>query len=341
MKPGRRISLLTYFMKAVYFREFGGLEGLEIRDIPEPPKPVDSQVLVRVRAAGLNRADLLQVKGLYPAPEGFSSNIPGLEFAGEVTDVGGSVQDFIRGDRVMAITAGEAQAEYVLADHTNLAKIPANLSYVEAAAIPEAFITAHDAVFTQCGLIAGETLLVHAVGSGVGLAALQMAKVAGARVIGTSRTPDKLERCKVFGLDAGIAAGTPAEFSKAVAEATGSHGADVIFDLVGASYFKENLASAAIKGRFILVGLTGGTAAEFDLRIALQKRLTIKGTVLRARSVKEKAAATRAFADFALPSFENGKIVPNVDRSFPVEQAPDAYRSLASNTSFGKIVLEF
>ena len=328
-------------MKAVYIKEFGELANLELADIPEPPSPSGTQVLVRVRAAGLNRADLLQVKGNYPAPHGYSSNIPGLEFAGEVVETGDAVKKFNKGDRVMAITAGHAQSEFVVSDASVLSKIPDNLSFAEAAAIPEAFITAHDAVFTQCGLAAGETLLVHAVGSGVGLAALQLAKAAGAKVIGTSRTADKLERCKEFGLDLGIATENEPEFSKAVMEASGGRGADVILDLVGASYFSENLASAALKGRIALVGLTGGRTAEFNLGVALSKRLKIIGTVLRARSTEEKTAASEAFARFALPLFENGTIRPNLDRVFPAEDVEEAYRYLASNVSFGKVVLKF
>ena len=328
-------------MKAVYIREFGDIENLELREIPDPPKPTGSQVLIRVRAAGLNRADLLQVKGSYPAPKGYSSELPGLEFAGEVIERGDNVSGFSPGDRVMAITAGHAQAEYLLADQATLARIPGNLSFAEAAAIPEAFITAHDAIFTQSGLASGETLLVHAVGSGVGLAALQMAKAAGATIIGTSRTADKLEGCKEFGLDVGIVVGKEPDFSKAVAEATDGRGADVICDLVGGSYFKENLASAAPKGRIILVGLTGGNTSEFNLGMALSKRLTIRGTVLRARSTEEKAAATKAFADFALPLFENGTIRATVDKVFAAEEVREAYRYLASNASFGKVVLEF
>lgn len=328
-------------MRAVYIKQFGDIENLELSEIPDPPKPAGSQVLVRVRAAGLNHADLLQVKGHYPAPQGYSSELPGLEFAGEVVESGENVTGFKPGDRVMAITAGHAQAEYILAEHTTLARIPDNLSFAEAAAIPEAFITAHDAVFTQAGLAAGETLLVHAVGSGVGLAALQMAKAAGAKVIGTSRTADKLERCKEFGLDVGIIVDSEPEFSKAVVEATEGRGAEVICDLVGASYFRENLASAALKGRIILVGLTGGATADFNLGIALSKRLTIRGTVLRARSIEEKAAATSAFADFALPLFENGNIRATVDKVFPAADVREAYRYLASNASFGKVVLEF
>jgi NADPH2:quinone reductase len=327
-------------MKAVYITEFGPSDNLEIREVSNPPKPNDTEVLVRVKAAGLNRADLLQRKGLYPAPAGYSSNIPGLEFAGEIVEIGDEVNSLKIGDRVFGITAGEAQAEYLIADETVLAKIPESLTYEEAAAVPEAFITAHDAVFTQAGLKSCETVLVHAVGSGVGLAALQMAKAAGAKVLGTSRTADKLTRCNEMGMDAGIVVGKEADFSLAAIEMTGGRGVNVVLDLVGASYFKENLASLASRGRMILVGLTGGASAEVDLRMALQKRLKIMGTVLRARSTEEKAEATKAFADFALRLFESGAIKPNLDKVFEIEDVEAAYNYLESNESFGKVVLK-
>ena len=199
-------------MRAVYITEFGATDNLEIREIPDPPKPEKAQVLVRVRAAGLNRADLLQVRGGYPPPAGYSPNIPGLEFAGEVVAVGEDVNAWTIGDRVFGITAGEAQAEFLLTDEKLLARIPDGLDFTRATAIPEAFITAHDAIFTLGNLRRGETLLIHAVGSGVGLAALQLAKGSEATVIGTSRTADKLERCREFGLDAAIATGNGANF---------------------------------------------------------------------------------------------------------------------------------
>ncbi len=327
-------------MKAVYINKFGGLENLEIREVSDPPKPTGRNVLVRVRAAGLNRADLLQRKGFYPAPAGYSSNIPGLEFAGEVVEVGDAVASWKPGDRVMAITAGEAQAEFVSIDESLIFKIPDQLSFTEAAAIPEAFITAHDAVFTLGELKAGQTLLVHAVASGVGVAALQMAKRVGATVIGTSRTADKLARLKGLGLDHGISA-PDATFADEVKQLTEGRGADVILDLVGASYFSENLASLATKGRLILVGLTGGSTADFDLRTALQKRARIIGTVLRSRPVQEKAEATRVFVEHAMKEIESGMIIPVVDKVLSFDQIREAHEYLESNQSFGKVVLEF
>ena len=327
-------------MKAVYIKEFGGSENLEIREIPDPPKPSGRNVLVRVHAAGLNRADLLQRKGFYPAPAGYSSNIPGLEFAGEVVEVGDEAVSWKPGDRVMAITAGEAQAELVSIDESLLMRIPELSSFTDAAAIPQAFITAQDAVLKLGELRAGQTLLIHAVASGVGVAALQMAKRSGATVIGTSRTSDKLDRCVELGLDHGIET-ADALFSDELKRLTNGLGVDVILDLVGASYFKENLASLAIKGRLVLVGLTGGSTAEFDLRTALQKRARIIGTVLRGRSVDEKAAATKAFVEHAMADIEAGLIQLVVDRVFQLDQIQEAHEYLESNQSFGKVILEF
>jgi len=328
-------------MKAVYIKEFGGPENLEIREVADPPKPTGNDVLIRVKAAGLNRADLLQRRGLYPPPTGYSPNIPGLEFAGAIEDKGESVHDLKNGDRVFGITAGEAQAELLKIDHRLLTRIPKNLSFTEAAAVPEAFITAHDAVYTQGRLKSGETLLVHAVGSGVGLAALQLGKANGHRVFGTSRTADKLERCRDFGLDEGIIVSGEPGFAADVLSKTGGRGVDVVLDLVGGAYLEQNLKSLALKGRLMFVGLTGGSSAQIDLRIALAKRLTLIGTILRARSNDEKAEATSAFASGVIPLLSSGRVCPNTDRIFDLEDVRAAHEYLESNESFGKVVLEF
>lgn len=328
-------------MKAVYIKTFGGPENLEIREVPDPPRPTGSQVMVGVKAAGLNRADLLQRRGLYPPPTGYSPNIPGLEFAGEIVETGNGVAGWNTGDRVFGITAGEAQAELLLIESGLLARIPDKLNFTEAAAIPEAFITAHDAVFTQGQLKNGETLLVHAVGSGVGLAAIQLAKAKGAKTVGTSRTADKLDRSKEFGLDEAILTGESAEFSTILKTKTSGQGVDVILDLVGAAYFKENLDCLAVKGRLMLVGLTSGTLSEIDLGIALRKRLRIIGTVLRGRSIEEKAEATRRFSEEVVPLLASGKVRPNIDKVFPASAVRDAHEYLESNRSFGKVILEF
>ena len=328
-------------MKAVYIKEFGGPEGLEIREVPDPSKPTGTQVLVRVKAAALNRADLLQRRGLYPAPKGFSQNIPGLEFAGEIVQTGERVTNARIGDRVFGITAGEAQAELLLIDESLLATIPDNLSFTEAAAMPEAFVTAHDALFSLGGLKENETLLVHAVGSGVGLAALQLGKAKNATVIGTSRTADKLDKCKEFGLDEAILISENTNLAETIRDKTDGKGVDLILDLVGASYFQANLDSLAVKGRLILVGLTGGSKADFDLGITLRKRLKIVGTVLRGRSVEEKAEAVGKFAEDVFPLLESGKVKPNVDKVFRFEDVARAHEYLESNESFGKVILEF
>jgi len=326
-------------MKAVYISEFGVAENLELREVADPKKPTGNEVLVKVHAAGLNRADIMQRIGKYPPPPGYSPNIPGLEFAGEVAATGDEVTSFKVGDRVFGITAGEAQAEYLLTEESVLARIPERLNFTDAAAVPEVFITAHDAVFTQCGLRNGEWLLVHAVGSGVGLAALQLAKASRAYVAGTSRTQDKLDRCREFGLDLPLLTREPV-FAEAVKQASES-GANVILDLVGGNYFPENLKSLAVKGRMILVGLTAGRSSEIDLGMTLYKRARIIGTVLRARTTEEKAAATAAFVSEVVPLFESGKIKPNLDRVFPAAEIQAAHRFLESNESFGKVVIEF
>ncbi len=333
-------------MKVVYIKDFGGVENLEIREVEDLPLPKDSEVLVRVRTAGINRADLLQRKGLYPPPKGYPERILGLEFAGEVSEIGENVTNFQIGDRVFGITAGGGQAEFVNTKASHLAKIPDNLNFAEAACIPEAFITAHDAIFTQGNLKSGETCLIHAVGSGVGLAALQLCKANNVRSLGTSRSAAKLQKCDKFGLDHGIV--TNADlienakyFAELIEHFTDGKGVDVILDLVGAKYFEANLQSLAMQGRLILVGLTSGRTTEFNLGIALAKRLTIIGTTLRARSDVEKAAATANFAKDVLPLIASGKIVPNLDKVFGVADVQKAQEYLESNESFGKVVLEF
>lgn len=327
-------------MKSVYIKEFGGAENLEIREVKKPVLSQANQVLVNVKAAALNRADILQRKGFYPAPKGFPEKILGLEFAGEVAEIGEDVSGFEIGKRVFGITAGGGQAEFVLTEENQLAKIPENLSFTEAAAIPEAFITAYDAVWTQANLQAGETLLIHAVGSGVGLAALQIAKAKGNKVIGTSRTQNKLDECKKFGLDIAINTGEIKDFDEVIKK-TNEKGVDIILDLVGADYFEANLQSLALKGRLVLVGLVSGRKAEFDLGMALTKRLKIIGTVLRSRVAEEKAVATANFIREVLPLIEAGKIKPNLDKVFKMENVQAAHEYLESNESFGKVVLKF
>ena len=333
-------------MKAVYVKEFGSAEKVEIREVEDLHYPQDTQVLVSIKSSALNRADILQRQGLYSAPKGFSERILGLEFAGKVAEIGKSVTNFNVGDRVFGITAGGAQAEFLLTEESHLAKIPENLTFTEAAAIPEAFMTAQDAIFTQGNLREDETLLIHAIGSGVGLAALQLAKAKNIRVIGTSRTAGKLKKCDEFGLDLGIVADekavkdNPKFFAEQTKNFTGGKGVDVILDLVGASYFPANLESLALKGRLILVGLVGGRIAEFNLGTALAKRAKIIGTVLRSRSAIEKSEVTRAFINEVLPLLAAGKLKPNVDKVFRFEDVRKAHEYLESNESSGKVVLK-
>lgn len=327
-------------MKAVVIVSHGGVEGLEIREVVTPDSPTADRVRVRVHAAGLNRADILQRLGRYPAPPGAPKDIPGLEFAGEVDQVGPEVRAWRPGQRVFGITAGGAQADYVVAPESLLAEIPVELDWAEAAAIPEAFITAHDALFTQADLRMGESLLVHAAGSGVGTAAIQLAHAAGAKVYGTSRSADKLAKAKPYGLAEAIVVGDDTgTFVAAARDWTTGKGVDVILDLVGAAYFEANLAALAVRGRLMLVSSTAGAKGAFDLAVVMSKRLTIAGTVLRARSIEEKAAATRLFARHVLPLLASGAVRPVIDRVYELAEIREAHTRLESNQTFGKVVL--
>jgi putative PIG3 family NAD(P)H quinone oxidoreductase len=327
-------------MRAVIITAPGGPEVLEIREVDVPKSPTADRVRVRVHATGLNRADILQRQGRYPAPPGFPKDIPGLEFAGEVEAIGEEVRSWKVGHRVFGITASGAQAELVIVPESTLAEIPSELNWVEAAAMPEVFITAHDALFTQADLRMGETVLIHAAGSGVGTAAVQLAHAAGATVFGTSRTSDKLERVRDLGLDESITVDDdPAVFVEAVRKRTGGAGVNVIFDLVGGPYFAANLEALAPRGRLLCVGTTGGAKSDLDISIVMHKRLRILGTVLRARSTCEKAEATRRFASHVLPLVVRGLVRPVIDRTYPIDEIRAAHERLESNESFGKIVL--
>ena len=327
-------------MKAVKIISFGGVEGLEVVDAPDAPQPTADRVRVRVRAAGLNRADILQRHGRYPAPPGYQQEIPGLEFAGEIESVGEEARTWKTGDRVFGITGGGGQAEFVTVPESTLARVPDNLNWAEAAAIPEVFMTAHDALFTQCKLQTGEHVLIHAAGSGVGTAACQLVRAAGAFAFGTSRTPDKLERAKEFGLSASIAVGDdPSSFIEAVRDWTNGGGVNVILDLVGATYLKPNLDSLATLGRLIFVGTTSGSKAEIDYSIVMRKRLRIMGTSLRTRSIEEKATATRLFAQHVVPLLADGSVRPVIDRVYKIDAVREAHQRIESNESFGKVVL--
>ncbi len=295
---------------------------------------------VRVRAAGLNRADILQRLGRYPAPPGYPQEIPGLEFAGEVESIGSEIREWKIGDRVFGIIGGGGQAEYVTVPANHLARIPENLDWAQAAAVPEVFMTAHDALFTQCEVTIGDTVLIHAAGSGVGTAAIQLVRAAGAFAYGTSRTADKLERAKEFGLNSSIAVDKdPETFAQAVNEWTRGAGVNVVLDLVGSAYLQANLQSLATRGRLIFVGTTSGSKAEIDYGIVMRKRLQVMGTSLRTRSAEEKATATRLFAEQVVPLLASGQVRPVVDQVFKIDDVRAAHERIESNETFGKVVL--
>jgi NADPH:quinone reductase len=327
-------------MLAVKIVSQEGEGRLEVCEVVRPAALAD-RVRVRVRAAGLNRADLLQKRGRYPAPMGSPADIPGMEFAGEVEQTGEDVRAWRTGQRVFGITGGGAQAEYVVVPESHLAEIPDALSFEEAACVPEVFITAHDALFTQGRLRTGERVLIHAVGSGVGTAAAQLAHAAGAgAVYGTARTAAKLERAREFGMDEGVVVGDdPRAFAEAVRAWTNGAGVNVVLDLVGASYLDANLEALAPRGRMLLVGTLGGASATLDFRRVMGKRLSITGTVLRARSTEEKAAAVRRFAAEVVPLLARRSVRPVLDSTFALADVSAAYARLESNETFGKVVL--
>lgn len=325
-------------MKAIVIPEYGAPEVLILREIPDPaPGPED--IVVRVRATALNRADLLQRRGLYPQPGPKPEfEVPGLEFAGDVVARGSRVTGWAEGDRVMGLLAGGGYAERVVVHERLASRIPANLSFEDAAAVPEAFITAHDAL-VQCSLVCGESVLVHAAGSGVGTAAIQVAKAMGASIVlGTAGSAAKLAAARELGLDVGIDYKTE-NFAERVAEATAKRGVDVLIDFVGASHLESNIRSLAEKGRMVVVGLMGGFSGDLPLGMLMQKRLTVRGTLLRSRSLEEKAAATRAFEKSVLPHLASGRIRAVVDKVFALAEAAEAHRLMEANANFGKIVL--
>lgn len=324
-------------MKAVVITKAGGPEVLQLREVPTP-QPAAREVLVCVRAAGVNRADILQRMGQYPAPPGAPADIPGLEYAGEVAALGAGVRAWKVGDRVMGLVPAGAYAERVTVNESLALPVPSSWSFEQAAAVPEAFITAHDALFRQMRLRAGERVLIHAVGSGVGTAALQLAKAFGARTFGTSRSAAKLERARALGLEVAIDSSREV-FAEVVKRHTGGEGVDVVLDLVGGPVLGGSIQALSRGGRMIVVGLTGGRSASIDLGAVLSKRLTIVGTVLRARTLEEKIGVTAYFAAEVLPLFEGGIVGPVVERSYPLAQAAEAHRKLESDTVFGKLVL--
>lgn len=326
-------------MRAVIVREPGGVEVLEQREVADP-EPRDGELLVRVKAAGVNRADVLQRRGRYPAPADTPQDILGLEFAGEVEACGRAVSRFRPGDRVMGVVGGGACAERLVIHERTALPVPRGLGFAEAAAIPEAFLTAFDAALLQGALEPGNWLLVHAVGSGVGTAAVQLARLVNARTVGTARSEEKIARARGLGLDVGLVLDKPL-FADEVKRRTGGPGADVVLDLVGGAYLAENLRAMAPLGRQIVVGLVAGSSASLSLGLLLAKRLTLRGTVLRSRSLEERAALALEFERQILPHFEQGALRPIVDRVLPMAEIAEAHRLIEANASFGKLVLSW
>jgi len=326
-------------MKAIIITRPGGPEVLEVREVSEP-KPGPEEILVRVRASALNRADLLQRQGRYPPPPGAPQEIPGMDFAGEIAQNGRGARLWQSGQRVFGIVPSGAHAEYLVTHERAVAEVPANLSWAEAGAVPEVFITAHDALWKQARLQPGENVLIPAVGSGVGLAGLQLAQARGATGYGTSRTPDKLDRAKRFGMNDGmVVRDSFAALAEKARQWTDGKGFDVVLDLVGGPYVAASVEMMALRGRIILVGTVAGSCAELNLARVMSKRLELRGTVLRARPLEEKVAVTEAFAAEVVPLLASRTLRPVIDSEFPLPQIQAAHRRLEADETFGKIVL--
>ena len=324
-------------MRAAVVTEPGGPETFAVQDLPDP-EPGPEEALVAVHASALNRADLFQRRGHYNPPPGVRADVPGLEMAGVVERVGERVSAWQPGDRVMALLGGGGYASRVAVHERQLMPVPASLSFEQAAAIPEVFLTAFDALFLQCELVSGEAALIHAAGSGVGTAAIQLVTLAGCRSFGTAGSDEKLARAAELGLEVGVNYRSE-DFAEVVAERTEGRGVDVILDVVGAPYWERNIASLAVRGRMVLVGTMGGGTLETNVGALMPKRLRVHGTVLRARPLEEKAALSQEFARRYLHHFATERLVPVIDRVFPLEEVAEAHRYMESNANFGKIVL--
>jgi NADPH:quinone reductase len=302
--------------------------AITVQEHPDP-RPETGELLVRVRAAGLNGADMLQLAGRYPAPPGAPPDIPGLELAGEVVATGAGVQRFEPGDRVMAIVAGGGQAELAVVHERVAMPVPDELDWTAAGGTPEVFFTAHDALFTQAWLTVGERLLVHGAAGGVGMAAVQLGTMAGARVTATVRDPQRREQIAALGVNAL----DPAAFVEA-----GPF--DVILELVGAPNFPGNFEALAMKGRIVVIGVQAGAKVELDLRVVMAKHARITASTMRARSLEDKAVATRAVERSVLPGFASGDLAVPVSATFPLDDVAAAYERFKSGGKLGKIVLE-
>lgn len=329
-------------MHAVVLDSYGGPEVLGVRDV-SAPQPGPEEVLVDVVATALNRGDLLQREGKYPGPsvlgvDGVAYEIPGMEFAGRVASVGTRVSSVAPGDEVMGIVGGGSYASQLVTHERLLLPVPGGVPLADAAAIPEVFITAFDALVLQGGLTAGRWALVHGGASGVGTAAIQLVRAVGASSIVTTSTA-KVERCGRLGADV-VVDYTTEDFVAVSKGATAGRGVDVVLDMVGGSYLPRNVSAAAAQGRIVQIGVMGGGPAEVNLGVVLMKRLQIIGTTLRNRPVEEKIAVCRRFATEVLPRFERGELAPVIDRRFPLAEIAAAHAYLAQNTSVGKVLID-
>ena len=324
-------------MRAVVLRSHGGPEVLAIEEVDQPvPGPDD--VLVAIRATALNRADILQRMGGYPDPRrGLSLEIPGLEFSGFVRAVGDRVTMWKPGDRVMAIEAGGGYAEFICVHERQLMAVPTSVSVADAAAIPEVFLTAWDALVVQGGLTSGRWALVHAGASGVGTAAIQIAKAIGARIAVTC-SAGKMDACRSLGADLVIER-SPHDWASELTSSVPA-GVDVVLDVVGGDEVDRNLRVVATKGTIVQVGLMGGGSTNVNVGLLLTKRVRWIGTTLRARPIEEKAALTRRFAAEMLPLFETGRLRPIIDRRYPLERIAEAHEAMGANANTGKILID-
>ena len=321
-------------MRAIVVKEPGGPEVLELREVPDP-QPRQGDLIVRVRGAGVNRADLLQRLGRYPPPAG-ESEILGLEIAGEVEHAAGPWR---RGDRVMALLAGGGYAERVRVPAGLALRIPERLSFEEAAAIPEAFLTSWLNLMTLGALERGQVVVVHAAASGVGTAALQLCRGIAGVVLATA-SPEKLDACRALGATHVLSrADVPGRLSEAVRAASGGRGADLIFDLVGGSYLEANVAALALHGRLCCISTLGGGKGTLDIGALLTRRLTVLGSTVRSRTLEQKVRLVADFAARGLPRFDRGELNPVVARTYPLAEAGRAHEDLAAARAVGKIVL--
>ncbi len=324
-------------MRAIVVAAPGGPEQLHIEERPDPI-PRDGEVVVRVAGAGVNRADLLQRQGFYPPPQG-ASDILGLEASGVVISAGLGVTSPAAGDRVMLLVEGGGYAELVAVRATQVVLVPDNIDLIHAGGIPEVFITAHDALFTRGRLLDGETVLIHGGGGGVGTAAIQLARLHRCRILVTAGSSEKLARCIALGADAGINYRTE-DFVARTRELTDGRGADLVLDIMGASYLGRNIDVVANDGRVVVIGMQGGTQAMLDLGVMMRRRISLISTALRARPAGQKAVIVAAFAAEVMPALADGRLVPVVDRVIPLEDAAAAHRLMESGEVVGKIVLD-